>query len=322
MSWGKKNDPDRACAQIARRDFGVIHDNEARAVGITSKQIRYRLSSGMWEVVLPQTYRMPGVPDSWELRAMAACKWAGPGSALSFGACARARGIRGFERADVEISTVGRKRPHDFDFKVHRCDEYLLDHIERVGPLPVTSVPRTVMDLAGRKHFLAERMLDDVLRNGSSSLGAMWEYYEEEWIRGRRGVAILRAWLQERTPGLAPTDEDLAEDILVLIRRNKLAEPMREFPLALFNRNIRFDLAYPDRLLAIEADSYAWHGDREPFDSDRERDADVGLLGWHVLRFSWAQIRFRPDYVVESIRRYLELRPPGYAAEWTRRHAS
>lgn len=253
---------------------------------------------------------------------MAACKWAGPGSALSFGACARARGVRGFERADVEVSTVRRKRPHNFGFKVHRCDGYLLGHIERVGPLPVTSVPRTVMDLAGRKHFLAERMLDDVLRNGSSSLGAMWEYYEEEWIRGRRGVAILRAWLQERTPGLAPTDEDLAEDILVLIRRNKLAEPVREFPETLHTGNIRFDLAYPDRLLAIEAHSYAWHGDRKPFDSDRARDNDVGLLGWKVLRFSWAQIRFRPDYVVDTIRRYLELRPPGYAAEWARRHAS
>lgn len=314
-------DPDRACARIQARDFGIINRTEAYAVEMTRRMVQNRILSGRWEMVLPKTFRLAGAPDSWEGRAMAACKWAGPGSALSFGASARIREIRGFERADVEVSTAGSK-PHGLGFKLHRCDEYLLDHIDRLGPLPVTSVPRTVMDLAGGRHFLAERMLDDVLRNGSSSLGAMWEYYEEEWIRGRRGVAILRAWLQERTPGLAPTDEDLAEDILVLIRRNKLIEPVREFPLALPTRNIRFDLAYPDRLLAVEADSYAWHGDRRPFDADRERDAEAGLLGWHVLRFSWAQIRFRPDYVVETIRGHLNLRPPGYAAEWARRHAS
>lgn len=320
MTW-KAADPDATSAAIAERDLGIIHLSELLDAGMTKRMIQRRVESGRLIQVLPETYRMAGVSDSWELRAMAACKWAGPGSCLSFGASARIRGIRGFDRADVELSTTGPKR-HGLGFKLHRCDEYLLDHIKRVGPLPATSVPRTIMDLAGTRHFFAERMLDQVLRDGSSSIGAMWDYFEEEWIRGRRGIAILRSWLQGRTPGLAPSDEDLAEDILVLIRRAKMVEPLREFPVTLPTRNIRFDLAYPNRLLAIEADSYAWHGDREAFDSDRERDTEAGLLGWHVLRFTWAQIRFRPAYVVETIRRHLELRPPGYAAEWTRRHAS
>jgi hypothetical protein len=165
-------DPDRACARIQGRDFGIIHLTEAYAVGMTRRMVQNRILSGRWEVALPKTFRLAGAPDSWEARGMAACKWAGHGSALSFGASARIRGIRGFERADVEVSTSGRRR-HGLGFKLHRCDKFLLGHIDRIGPLPVTSVPRTVMDLAGRKHFLAERMLDDVLRNGSSSLGAM-----------------------------------------------------------------------------------------------------------------------------------------------------
>lgn len=314
-------DPDRACARIQSRDFGIIHLREAYAAGMTPRMVENRLATGRWELALPKTFRLAGAPDSWEARAIAACKWAGPASALSFGASARVREIRGFERADVEVSTAGPKR-HGLGFKLHRCDEYLLDHIEKMGPLPVTSVPRTIMDLAGSRHFLAERMLDRVLRDGSSSMADMWDYYEEEWIRGRRGVAILREWLQERTPGLAPSDEDLAEDILVIIRRNMLIEPVREFPVALPTRNIRFDLAYPDRLLAIEADSYGWHGDREAFDSDRERDTEAGLFGWLVLRYTWAQVRFRPAYIADTTRRHLELRPPGFAAEWARRHAS
>ncbi|MGH2746847.1 MAG: endonuclease domain-containing protein [Actinomycetota bacterium] len=240
---------------------------------------------------------------------MAGVLYLGGGSTLSFRAAARAHDFRGFDNAPVEFSTVARLRAHDLDLKIHRCDRFLLGEIEQVGPLPVTSIPRTLMDLFGQGHFRAERALDQVLREERSTLGIMWLYHDQTWTRGRRGIAILRSHLQERTPGLAPTDSDLETDLYRLIELARLPLPVRQHPLILASGPIRFDLAYPDRLIGIEADSFSWHGDRAAFDRDRRRDNEAAALGWIVLRFTWAQVRYDPEYVVETIREHLRRRP-------------
>jgi hypothetical protein len=301
----------RRCGEIGIRSLGVIHLDEAFANGMSHHQVLWKLRTGEWRRVLPCTFLMSGVADSWDVRALAAVKYAGPGSALSFGASARIRGWRGFEDVPVEVSTIGRKRARGLGFKLHRCDSYLLREIETRPPFVLTTARRTVLDLFGCGHPFAERALDQGFRDGSYSLGDLWLLYEEEWIRGRRGCARLRVRLQERTPGLAPKDEDLAEELLLLIKKAKLPVPLREFPYRLPRYgHLRFDLAYSDRLLAIECDSYGFHGDRESFDRDRARDAEAALHGWLVLRFTWAQIRYQPDFVIETIRQHLAIRAP------------
>jgi very-short-patch-repair endonuclease len=56
----------------------------------------------------------------------------------------------------------------------------------------------------------------------------------------------------------------------------------------------------------IECDSYAFHMERAAFERDRRRDGELGLLGWRVLRITWAQLRYEPRYVIELLRRHLE----------------
>ncbi|MGH2694801.1 MAG: endonuclease domain-containing protein [Actinomycetota bacterium] len=240
---------------------------------------------------------------------MAAHLYLGDESVLSFGAAGRIRGWWDFEDDPVELSTTGARRAVGLGFTVHHCDDYVLEGREIVKGLPVTSVPRTITDLAGVRDFRAQRALDGALRKGTD-LGTFWLFHDREWTTGRRGIAILRTWLQERTPGLAATDEDLREDLLVIIRKAGLPEPVQEYSFVLPSGPIRFDLAYPERRLAIEGDGYAVHGDLGAFNDDRQRDVEAGLFGWVVLRFTWAQITFRPDYVARSIAQHLALRPP------------
>lgn len=65
----------------------------------------------------------------------------------------------------------------------------------------------------------------------------------------------------------------------------------------------RVDLADPELKIVIEAESFEFHGERKHLLRDCCRYTELAARGWVVLRFTWDQVMFEPDYV----RRMLEL---------------
>ena len=61
------------------------------------------------------------------------------------------------------------------------------------------------------------------------------------------------------------------------------------------------DFYWPGCRLVVEADSYGWHRSPGALNADRERDVELVLAGYRVLRFTWEQVTQRPDYVIASI---------------------
>ena len=61
------------------------------------------------------------------------------------------------------------------------------------------------------------------------------------------------------------------------------------------------DFAYPQRRLAVELDGFESHGQRDAFDRDRARQNQLVLLGWTVLRFTWADVTERPETVAAAL---------------------
>lgn len=242
---------------------------------------------------------------------MAAYLWAGDGSAASKRAAAKLWGFDGFRNAPIEISAVGCPRrlecrlPSGRRVIVHRVDDHLASEIVMVGNMPVTSPRKTVLDLAGMRHGRTEGVLDASLRRSLTNVGQLWLLLEQEWMRGRRGVAILRDLLIPRTEGRAPSDSEMEIRLRRLMDEARLPAPVHQFPFEISSGSIRMDLAYPDRLIDIEADSLSWHWDRDAFERDRRRDNELRARGWIVLRFTWAIIRYDPDYVVATIRAHL-----------------
>jgi very-short-patch-repair endonuclease len=64
----------------------------------------------------------------------------------------------------------------------------------------------------------------------------------------------------------------------------------------------RIDLAFPDRRLAVEVDSWAWHVDVERFRADRRKGNAITRAGWDLLRFTWHDLNGRPAEVAAEIR--------------------
>ena len=60
---------------------------------------------------------------------------------------------------------------------------------------------------------------------------------------------------------------------------------------------VRPDLVDVELRIVLEADSFAWHGNRGALRRDARRYNLMVVDGWIVLRFSWEDVMHEPDYV-------------------------
>ncbi len=60
---------------------------------------------------------------------------------------------------------------------------------------------------------------------------------------------------------------------------------------------VRPDLVDRDQRIVLEADSFEWHGDRAALRRDARRYNLLVVDGWIVLRFTWEDVMFDPDFV-------------------------
>jgi hypothetical protein len=87
---------------------------------------------------------------------------------------------------------------------------------------------------------------------------------------------------------------DYAETLLIQLQLSDLPEPQREF---MFHRKRkwRFDLAWPELLIAVEVEGGIWTGGRhvrgEGYEADCEKYNEAQLAGWMVLRFTPGMIK-------------------------------
>ncbi|MEW1955351.1 DUF559 domain-containing protein [Terrabacter sp. NPDC080008] len=70
----------------------------------------------------------------------------------------------------------------------------------------------------------------------------------------------------------------------------------------------RVDLADPALGIVLEADSFEFHGERAALGRDCERYDELISRGWLVLRFTWEQVMFRPEWVTSVIDRTVRRR--------------
>lgn len=62
--------------------------------------------------------------------------------------------------------------------------------------------------------------------------------------------------------------------------------------------------------LALEADSFAWHGDRAALHRDANRYNAFVAAGWAVLRFSWEEVLLHPERVRSTLEAVVARRSP------------
>lgn len=310
----------RAAAQVAAMQHGVLRRDQAIGAGLTARQIDRARENGTWRDVFPSVYRVHGAAETWLGSLHAAGLWAGanrreatrlyqerPGRqvgdhvyAISHHAAAALHGFSRYPEGPLEL-TVTRAVRSPPSLQVHRVDVLLPEKdVVDVDGLSVTSIPRTLVDLA-----MAEAD-EDVRASVEQALSRRWMKLEEleKAIRraGRRpGVTFLKALVKEYRGGDGPAESELESRVFELFEQAGLPRPLRQQRVRVGGQRRRLDFLIPGTRVVIEADGYAHHSSPEAFEEDRQRTNALLARGFKVLHWTWAGLHDDPQRLLTEL---------------------
>ncbi|HEU4599980.1 MAG TPA: type IV toxin-antitoxin system AbiEi family antitoxin domain-containing protein, partial [Solirubrobacterales bacterium] len=144
--FSRTRDDDRALAELARRQHGVVSRAQLAEAGFGDGAISSRLRRGRLHRLRSGVYAVGHQVIGREGRWMSAVLSSGRGAVLSHWSAAALWGIRPNSRATVDVTVPHRSRSSD---SIRRHASRLPDDERAVeAGIPVTTVPRTVLDLA------------------------------------------------------------------------------------------------------------------------------------------------------------------------------
>ncbi len=296
---------DESIQPILDAQFGLITQKQAQARGMTRGTFEHRVRTKRLLRVHARVYRSPSAPETFEQKVLAACLATGGiasdlTAAMVFGAIDRTDG-----RPHVNVDQ-NRRVPN---IVVHRAK---LDRQDRThyGSIPVTSIPRTLVDLAAslERRALAEAV-DRMLRRKLVSAERLDRIVIDDRFDRAKGIRMLREIIRDRLRS-GYSDSVLEADAFEVLREFNLPLPERGFGVRVKGRPVVFDLAYPDARLAIELDGKAPHTELPTWQRDHNRHNAVELDDeWRALHFTWWDVHDTPVYFVATVADGLGLRP-------------
>jgi Protein of unknown function (DUF559) len=236
---------------------------------------------------------------------MAAVLAGGPRAALSHRSAAALWGIRRWSgEVDITLPSSRRQRPA----VTWHVTNLLADEIVSLAAIPVTTVPRTLLDLAG---ILDRRGLERAMNEAEVqrhtdplSLPALLARYPR-----RRGTAAIRAILRAGRVGVTLTRSELEERFLRFLAHWGLPRPDLNVPIAVRGGFVEADCVWRKARVIAELDGRAVHGTAAAFDRDRARDRALNAAGWRVIRITWRQLTEEATELAEDLGALLGVRP-------------
>jgi len=296
-------DEGEARHQAAER-HALIDRQTVLAAGGSDEAIRVRLANGTWKQVHPGVYYLNVTAPTWATRLQAAVLAAGPDALASHRAAGRLWGLEGFSSRALEVTVPNSEQPEPNGVVVHRTRRRL--HGESIDGIPVTTVERTLLDLAS---VLPDQALSKAVqaayRKRLTTGNRLANIIVEQGGRGVRGTRKLRRIVAnaEYDKSGSSAEVDMAE----LIRHAGVPIPVPQREIILSNGERALpDFAWPDRRKLVEVDGFETHGTPAAFERDLIRQNLLLDLGWHMRRYSAALIRRDPDGVARDLRRFLE----------------
>ncbi|MCA1833964.1 MAG: type IV toxin-antitoxin system AbiEi family antitoxin domain-containing protein [Actinomycetota bacterium] len=300
---------DRRIAKLASAQHGVFSRRQVHAIGYGDGVVQHRLATGRWERVHRGVFRVAGAAVTWHQLLLAACLAAGPGAVVSHFAAAALWELPGFPPGTIEL-IVPRSARRVLPGIVHRPRSLPLTDVTKRNGIPVTTIDRTLLDLAAVSHpHVVEEALDAAIRRRLTSVRRLGRQVSE----GSRiaGVALLHRLIKERSDG-SPVPQSVLETMTHrMMKRFGLPDPVRQYRIEDGRGFVAVaDFAYPAERVVIEADGYETHSSGRAWAKDRRRDTKLAELGWHVVRVTWTAITTRPGETTGAIRRVLADRRP------------
>ncbi len=303
----------RSIAERASKQLGLITRMQLLQIGVSRAVLRRLIAKGVLNPVGARVLCIQGAPSTFERRVLAACL--DTGGVASHQTAAGLHQLHGLGalRSEVSVTVMhGRQTTASALARVHTTTWLPEDDRTRIGPIPVTSVARTLFGLAGLVPAIDRDRLqcavDVAIRDGQASDRWLWWRLEKLRRSGRNGVSVFEAILADRRAG-AGVESWLERETLRVFADAGLPEPICQQRIAAHGTFVaRVDFLYPECGLIIEVSGHVTHSTREQRQADLHRDNDLELAGYHKLEFTYDDVVRRPEYVVATVAGALAMR--------------
>lgn len=270
---------------------GVVTLAQAVDAGMSDAAISRRVCAGEWRRLSTGVYLRADRAGSAAVNLRAAVYGAGAGAAAYGPSAAWWHGLidRPPREHWVNVPTARTPRRRA-GVRVRRRDLHWADVGSKRG-LRVTELPLTVLEAA--VELPAGSVMMDRALQQHVLLPILQAVHERNL--GRRGSRAAAALLWSAGEGGASEAERMLQRLLRKAGIEGWTQHVR-------SRGFEIDVAFISARVAIEVDGWAWHRDAERFVRDAERQNVLVNAGWHVLRFTWHQLKDSPDVVLASVR--------------------
>jgi len=298
---------DHAVAALAGQQHGVVSRAQLRELGLTDREIAVRVRQGHLHSLFHATFAVGHRAITRQGRMHAAVLACENGATLSHGSAAELLGLWDKQLPVLEVippDWSGRKID---GIRWHRVRLPEADEVEVREGIRCTTVPRTIIDMAGNTGWAQLRRLVE--------RAAIMRQLDVEQIdlilsRGRRrGAPRLRAILEpwRSTTEVRPhLRSPLEARLLPLLIEEGLPAPRTNVKLRIEGRQLEVDMLWDKQRLVVETDGRETHDTPVAFQRDRWRDQLLVAAGYRTARVTWAQVRNEPNAIVNRIARMLK----------------
>lgn len=247
---------------------------------------------------------------SWHSRCWAAVLGAEPNetdevvwpAVASHGSAAYLWGIYRYAPETIDVTAPIRRRAKR-EFRVHFSSILIAEDREFREGIPITSLARTLLDLAIRaRPDQLDRLLERAEELDLLDLIAIEALLDR--AGGHRGRGSLRRALALYQPQAAFTRSRFERYFLQLVRAAGLPAPSMNFNVA----GYELDAYWPQHRFAVELDLFETHGTRAAFERDRLRQEELKLLGIEMIRVTRPRLQREPEVVIRNLVLLLERR--------------
>jgi very-short-patch-repair endonuclease len=294
---------DAAIAELARLQHGVVAWWQMRELGLGKASIEHRIKAGRIHRLQPAVYAVGHRIVSRHGWWMAAVLSSGEGAALSHHSAAALWGLRGYSERAVDVTTSHKSTSSR---RVRRhvsrlpADEITVEH-----GIPVTTVPRTILDLAATEPADAvQNLLREAEFHQLWDRLSLWDLIER--YPGKRGVSRTQTALKRlKTEPEGRKRSRLEERFAPFLRQNRLALPRFNDWILLGDKRFQVDCHWPETRQIVELDGWDGHRTRTAFREDRARDRRLRAAGYSVTRLTWNQLEDEPEEIAADLHEIL-----------------
>jgi very-short-patch-repair endonuclease len=276
------SETDRRIAELAARQHNIIDTRDLRALGVRASAVRRRSADLRLRRLHQGVYALGQVDQKG--RWLAAVRAVGPDAVLSHRDAAALHGLRRTDRRSIEVTTSRHLRPRP-GIAVHQARAFHPNDRTSVAGIPVTSIPRTLLDLAEVvDRTQLRRAYEEAERLRILNTGAIEALLARS--NGRRGLSAVLALLDQDPAPTTESKSELENRFMDLIREHDLPAPQ----LNVLVEGYLVDAYWPAARLVVELQSYGYHSHRTAFERDHAKLARLKLAGFETLALTWRQV--------------------------------